>query len=143
MIDFKKYDIYIFDYEGTLSEPPDHKLTLQELLYDFDFRKLFPNNAIHDFFNLINKKKVYVVGIIETDREIEQKKEWLKYYYPSINVENCIFISGEHKKSEAILEIINKNNYEKDKILFIDDKISHIKDVNELGINSILTKDIK
>lgn len=143
MIDLKNYDIYIFDYEGTLSEPPDHKLTLQELLYDFDFRKLSPNNPIHDFFNLINKKEVYVVGIIETDKEIEQKKEWLTYYYPSINVENCIFISSEHKKSEAILEIINKNNYEKDKILFIDDKISHIKDVNELGIKSILTKDIK
>lgn len=142
-MDLKDYEIYIFDYEGTLSESPNHKLTLEELLYDFDFRNLFPNKEIQNFINSIKNKKIYVLGIIETNKEIEQKVEWLKIYYPIINKENYIFISSDYKKSEAILEIIKKNNYKKNEVLFIDDKISHINDVNKLGVKSILTDNIK
>lgn len=142
-MDLKDYEIYIFDYEGTLSESPNHKLTLEELLYGFDFRNLVPNKQIQNFINSIRNKKIYVLGIIETNKEIEQKVEWLKIYYPIINKENYIFISSDYKKSEAILEIIKKNNYKKNEVLFIDDKISHINDVNKLGIKSILTDNIK
>ena len=143
MSNIKKYDIYIFDYEGTLSESPYKKLTLKELLYEFDFRNLYPNKKVSDFINSINYKEIYVLGIIESNREIEQKSEWLNKYYPMIKKENCIFISNDYKKSDAILEIMNKYNYDKNAILFIDDKISHIKDVSQLGIKSILVKDIK
>lgn len=136
------YDVYIFDYEGTLSESPQNKLTLKELLYEFDFRKLSPNKNIINLINLIKYKDIYVVGIIETNKEIEQKKDWLKTNFPMIKEQNYIFISSEYKKSEAIIEIINKNNYDKSKMLFIDDKISHINDVSELGIRSILVADI-
>lgn len=143
MEEFKNYDIYIFDYEGTLSQAPNKKLTLKELLYEFDFKKLAPNKKIYDIVNLIKNKKIYVVGIIETNREIQQKSEWLKLYFPMIEEQNYIFISSDYKKSDAISEIINKHNYKKDKILFIDDKISHIEDVSKLGIKSILVEDVK
>lgn len=142
MNNLKNYDIYIFDYEGTLSESPDKKLTLRELLYEFDFRDLYPNQKIFDFVNSIGHKKIYVVGIIESNREIEQKNEWLKLHFPMIEKENCIFISSDYKKSEVIKEIMNKNNYNKNEMIFIDDKVAHIKDVNELGIKSVLVDDI-
>lgn len=142
-MDLKDYDVYIFDYEGTLSESPNHKLTLEELLYNFDFKDLEPNKQILNFIKSLQNKKIYVVGIIETNNEIEQKIEWLNIHYPIINKENCIFISSDHKKSEAILAIIDNNNYKKNEILFIDDKIYHINDVNKLGIKSILTQNIK
>lgn len=74
MKDLRNYDIYIFDYEGTLSEAPNKRLTLKELLYEFDFRKLSPNQKISDFVNSLNNKIIYVVGIIECNKEIEQKK---------------------------------------------------------------------
>ncbi len=138
----KNYDIYVFDYEGTLSELPNKKLTLKELLYEFDFRNLYPNKKIFDFVNSINYKKIYVVGTIESNREIEQKNEWLKLHYPMIHKENYIFISGDHKKSEVIREIMNKNNYNKNEIIFIDDKVVHIKDVSELGIKCVLVDDL-
>lgn len=143
MNDLINYDIYIFDYEGTLSQSPSTKLTLKDLLYEFDFRKLSPNNKISNFIDSIKSKKLYVVGIIESNREIEQKIEWLKLHYPMIEKENCIFISSDYKKSEAIVEIINNYNYDKNKILFIDDKISHIRDVSQIGIRSILVEDLK
>ena len=75
----KDFDIYIFDYEGTLSLAPNKKLSLQELLYEFDFRTLLPNENIFNFVNSIKEKEIYVVGIIETAKEIEQKNEWLSF----------------------------------------------------------------
>lgn len=143
MNDLIKYDIYIFDYEGTLSQSPHKKLTLKELLFEFDFKNLTPNKKIYDFVNSLKDKKIYVVGIIESNKEIEQKNEWLKIYYPMIDERNFIFISSDYRKSEAILEIINKHNYDRNKILFIDDKPLHIEDVSQLGIRSILVDDIK
>lgn len=143
MKDLKNYDVYIFDYEGTLSEAPNKRLTLSELLYEFDFRELSPNQTIYDFVNSLNNKKIYVVGIIECNKEVEQKKEWLKLHFPTIKEQNYIFISSDYKKSEAISEIINKYNYDKNQILFIDDKLSHIEDVRRIGIRSVLVEDIK
>lgn len=143
MIDLKNYNIYIFDYEGTLSEGPNKRLTLKELLYEFDFEKLYPNKKIYDLVNLIKDKEIYVVGIIETNKEIEQKNKWLEKNFPMIKKENCIFISSDYKKSEVILEIINKYNYDKNKIIFIDDKSSHVKDVSSIGIRSILVEDLE
>lgn len=143
MNDLKKYEIYIFDYEGTLSEAPNKKLTLKELLYEFDFTKLSPNKKICDFVHSLDTKKIYIVGIIESNREIEQKNTWLKVHFPMIEEQNYIFISSDYKKSEAISEIINKYNYDKNKMLFVDDKISHIEDVSKLGIRCVLVDDIK
>ncbi len=143
MINKENYDVYIFDYEGTLSKAPSKVLSLKELIYEFDFRKLLPNKKIYNLVNSLNNKDFYVVGVIETNKEIEQKYDWLKINYPMIKKENCIFISGEHKKSEAVSAIISKNNYDKNKIIFIDDKKSHIKDVSSLGIKTILVDDIK
>lgn len=137
------YDIYIFDYEGTLSENPSKKLSLKELLYEFDFRCLSPNKKIYDLANSLNNKEIYVVGVIEANTEIDQKYEWLKLNYPMIKKENCIFISGDHKKSEVISAIIAQNNYDKDKIIFIDDKKKHIEDVTMLGIKTILVENVK
>lgn len=143
MKNVKDFDIYIFDYEGTLSLAPNKKLSLQELLYEFDFRTLLPNENIFNFVNSIKEKEIYVVGIIETAKEIEQKNEWLNLHYPMIRHENVIFISSDYKKSDVIKEIINKYNYDKNKIAFIDDKLSYVEDVSSLGIASILVKDIK
>lgn len=142
MDNFSEYDVFIFDYEGTLSVSPKKVLSLAELLNEFDFRDLEPNKKVYDFVQMLNNKKIYIVGCIECNREIEQKKEWLGFNYPMIEKDNYIFISGEHKKSEAVQAIIEKNNYNKEKIVFIDDKMSHINDVSNLGIRCILVEEI-
>ena len=128
MFDANDFEIFIFDYEGTLSEFPSKRLSIDDLLYNFDFRKLKINNKI--------------VGIIECNREIEQKKQWLNINYPDIKEENYIFVSSDYKKSDVIKAIIDFNNYSKDKILFIDDKSSHIDDVSQLGIKCLLVDEI-
>ena len=108
----------------------------------FDFRDLKINNKIYDFYKRVKQKTIYVVGIIECNREIEQKKQWLNINYPDIKEENYIFVSSDYKKSDVIKEIIDFNNYSKDKILFIDDKSSHIDDVSQLGIKCLLVDEI-
>lgn len=40
MINKENYDVYIFDYEGTLSKAPSKVLSLKELIYEFDSRNL-------------------------------------------------------------------------------------------------------
>ena len=102
------FDVFIFDYEGTLSEPTNKKLSLNDLLYSFDFRKLNVNNNIYNLYEKIKEKTVYVVGIIECNREIEQKKQWLKNNYPEIKEENYIFVSSDYKKSDVIKELIKE-----------------------------------
>ena len=44
MFDANDFEIFIFDYEGTLSEFPSKRLSIDDLLYNFDFRKLKINN---------------------------------------------------------------------------------------------------
>ena len=143
MKDIKDFEIYIFDYEGTLSEAPTERLTLNDLLYKFDFRKLKVNEKIYNLYEQIKDRSVYVVGIIESNREIEQKKQWLKDNFPNIREENYIFVSSDYKKSDVIKEIITCNNYSKDKIIFIDDKSLHVNDVSQLGIKCLLVDEIK
>ena len=142
MFDANDFEIFIFDYEGTLSEFPSKRLSIDDLLYNFDFRDLKINNKIYDFYKRVKQKTIYVVGIIECNREIEQKKQWLNINYPDIKEENYIFVSSDYKKSDVIKEIIDFNNYSKDKILFIDDKSSHIDDVSQLGIKCLLVDEI-
>lgn len=142
MEDINDFEIYIFDYEGTLSDAPSKRLTLNDLLYKFDFRELKVNEKIYSLYEQIKDRTTYVIGIIECNREIEQKKQWLKVNYPNIKEENYIFVSSDYKKSDVIKEIINFNNYSKDKILFIDDKSSHIDDVRQLGIKCLLVDEI-
>lgn len=143
MKDINDFEIYIFDYEGTLSESPSKRLTLNDLLYKFDFRKLKVNEKIYNLYEQIKDRIIYVVGIIECNREIEQKKQWLKDNFPNIREENYIFVSSDYKKSDVIKEIITCNNYLKDKIIFIDDKSMHIDDVSQLGIKCLLVDEIK
>lgn len=143
MKDIKDFEIYIFDYEGTLSDSPSKRLSLNDLLYKLDFMKLKVNEKIYNLYEQIKDRPVYVVGIIECNREIEQKKQWLNINYPDIKEENYIFVSSDYKKSDVIKEIIDFHNYSKDKILFIDDKSSHIDDVSQLGIKCLLVDEIK
>ncbi len=143
MKEIKDLEIYIFDYEGTLSESPSERLSLNDLLYKFDFRKLKINEKIYNLYEQIKDKIIYVVGIIECNREIEQKKQWLKANFTNIREENYIFVSSDYKKSDVIKEIITYNHYSKEKILFIDDKRSHVNDVSQLGIKCLLVDEIE
>ena len=52
-------------------------------------------------------------------------------------------MSSDYKKSDVIKELIKENNYEKDRILFIDDRIKHIEDVSEIGVKCLIANEVK
>ena len=83
------------------------------------------------FLEQFEPQNLYVVGVIDTNREIEAKYRWLDKYYPFILKENVILITGEHKKVDVINEFVKVKNFKKENIIFVDDKESHLKFARE------------
>ena len=140
---------YIFvDYEGTLSESPsgsgeNGKVLISDLLFKDVFSELKPIQKVKDFLLKQNTKNIFVLGIIDTAKEIKQKERWLKKHYSFIDSNNYIFVSSEHKKVEIINEYDKNNKLNKKEVVFIDDKLSHLQPAMLQGYACIDVQDIK
>ena len=133
---------YIFvDYEGTLSAAPERP-TMANILFGDVFTNLKPNEPVHKFLSEQGAEQIFVLGIVDTAHEIEQKKQWLQKNCPFIPSKNYIFISGEHRKVDIIAAYAKKYGWAKSDILFIDDKEKHLNPVREAGYTCIKTCDI-
>ena len=89
--------------------------------------------------NIISKldtDKVFILGTIVTNNEIEQKYIWLKENYPNITRENICFISSTMLKPEVILEYCKHLNINKEDVVFIDDRLDVLRKAEELGITA-------
>lgn len=139
---------YIFvDYEGTLSETPrgsgkNGEVLLSDLLFGDVFTQLKPNEQVRMYLLHQNTENIYVLGVVDTNREIEQKEQWLKLHYPWIKPENYIFISGEHKKVEVIDEYVKNKRLDKKEVILIDDKQNHLDAVIRAGYRGINALDL-
>ncbi len=144
----KRNDNYIFvDYEGTLSEVPkgsgeNQKVTLADLLFGDVFSKLKPNQKIRQFLLKQNTKNIYVLGVVDSNREIKQKEQWLRKHYRFISKDNYIFISGERKKVDVINEFVKFYHINPKDIIFIDDKVKHLTPAVEAGYTCIDANEI-
>ena len=131
---------YVFvDYEGTLSEAPKD-VTMTDLLFGDVFTNLKPNEAVKKFLLAQNAKQIFVLGVVDTEREIRQKSLWLQKHCPFIPKENYLFISGEHRKVDVITAYAQKYEWAKSDILFIDDKEKHLVPAQQAGYTCIETE---
>lgn len=92
-----------------------------------------------DLISKLDSNKVYILGAIVTNNEINQKYEWLSKYYPMIKKENIIFVACDSKtplKLVALEEYIKKLGINKDDVVFIDDTHATIRTVEEAGIKA-------
>ena len=145
----KLKDKYVFfDVDGTLSEyryndklysgacPELGCQTLEDLLFSNLFSKARPLKTMQKIVSNLDSNKVFILGTIVTNNEIEQKYSWLKKNYSTIKKENICFISNTMLKPEVIIEYCKHLNIKKEDVVFVDDRLDILRKAEELGITS-------
>lgn len=143
MLDKLKEKYVFFDLDGTLSEYRfnDHVSgrteiggqTFEELFFGDVFVSNRPLKTMVELINKLDPDKVFVLGAITTNHEIDEKYIWLEKYYPSIKRENIIFVADSSLKLIAIEQYVKKLNIKKENVVFVDDKHETIRQVEEAG----------
>lgn len=145
----KLKDKYIFfDIDGTLSEyryndklyaslsPEIGCQSLEDILFGDLFYKARPLKTMQQLISKLDSNKIYILGTVVANNEINQKYKWLERYYPNIKKENIIFISSTLLKPNVILEYSKKFNIDINNIIFVDDRLDVLRKAEELGIKS-------
>ena len=84
----------------------------------------------------LDSNKIFILGTVVTNNEVNQKYIWLEKNFPEFKKENIIFISSTMLKPEVILEFTKKYNINLKDVAFIDDRMDVIRKAEELGITS-------
>lgn len=137
-----------FDVDGTLSEYRfNNKLysggcpelgcqTLEDLLFSNLFANARPLKNMQSIISQLNSDKIFVLGTIVTNNEINQKYKWLEENYPNIKKENIIFISSTMMKPNVIIEYAKKLDINLQDTVFVDDRLDVLRKAEELGITA-------
>ncbi len=143
MIEKLKEKYVFFDIDGTLS---DYKYNnknseidsyyLNTLLFSNSFLKPKPLKHMQNIIKNLSPDKIYTLGTIVTNHEINQKYKWLEKNYPTIKKENIIFISSPMLKPDVILEYAKQLNINIQDIVFVDDRLDILKKAENLGITA-------
>lgn len=145
----KLKDKYVFfDVDGTLSEYRHHDQvyagrnpelgcqTLNDLLFGDLFLKSRPLKTMQRIVSKLDPNKIFILGTIVTNNEVNQKYIWLEKNFPEFKKENIIFISSTMLKPEVMLEYSKQYDINLADIIFIDDRMGVIRKAEELGITS-------
>lgn len=148
MFEKLKEKYVFFDVDGTLSEyryndqlyagrcPELGCQTLEDLLFSNLFYEARPLKTMQNIIEKLDSNKVFVLGTIVTNHEINQKYMWLKEHYPSIKKEHIYFISSTMLKPNVMLEYCKHFNIPVSQVAFVDDRLDALRKAEELGITS-------
>lgn len=148
MLENLKEKYVFFDVDGTLSEyrfkdklyggrcPELGCQSLEDFLFSDLFYKARPIKTMQNIISNLNPEKVFVLGAIVTNNEINQKYKWLEENYSNIKKENIIFISSTMLKPEVIIEYAKKLNIDIKDTVFVDDRLDVLRKAEELGITA-------
>ena len=148
MIDNLKEKYVFFDIDGTLSEyrynnqlyagrrPELGCQSLNELLFSNLFLNARPLKTMQNIISNLNSEKVFILGTVVTNNEINQKYEWLGENYPNIKKENVIFINSTMLKPNVIIEYAKELNIDIKDTIFVDDRLDVLRKAEELGITA-------
>lgn len=141
-IESLKGKLVFFDFDGTLSEyrflnrVGPEELT-GEFLYKLAFERIYdtirPLATMQEVIKMLDPEKVYILGAITLNTEIEEKYKWLEKYYPSIKRENMIFVNNTETKLGMLEAYRQKFNLDYKDIIFVDDMHSTIQRAEEMG----------
>lgn len=148
MIEELKNKYVFFDVDGTLSEYryKDRLYaggcselgcqSLEDLLFSDLFYKARPLKTMQKIIEKLDSNKIFILGTVTTNNEIDQKYKWLKENYPNIKRENIFFISSTMLKPEVIMEYCKHENVDLKNVAFVDDRIDVLRKAESLGINA-------
>lgn len=145
----KLRDKYVFfDVDGTLSEyryndklygggcPELGCQSLEDLLFNDLYYNARPLKTMQQIINELDSNKIFILGAITTNTEINQKYRWLSKHYPSIKMENVFFICSTLLKPEVIIECCKHYEIDIKDVAFVDDRIDVLRKAESLGIKS-------
>ena len=148
MLEKLKNKYVFFDVDGTLSEyryndqiytgrcPEFGNQTLSDLLFSDLFYQARPLKTMQNIVSNLDSDKIFILGAVTTNNEIDQKYIWLKENYPSIKKENIYFINSTILKPDVIIEWCKHYNIDKKDVVFVDDRLDALRKAEELGIIS-------
>lgn len=148
MLEKLKGKYVFFDVDGTLSEyrfkdklysgkcPELGCQSLEDLLFSDLFYKSRPLKTMQNIVSNLESDKIFVLGTIVTNNEVNQKYKWLEENYPNIKKENIIFISSTMLKPDVILKYSKKLKVNLQDIVFVDDRLDVLRKAEELGITA-------
>ena len=148
MIEKLKEKYVFFDVDGTLSEYryKDRLYgggcselgcqSLEDLLFNDLFYKARPLKTMQRVVENLDSNKIFVLGAITTNTEIDQKYKWLSEHYPNIKRENVFFICSTLLKPDVIIEYCKHYNIDIKQVAFVDDRIDVLRKAETLGIDS-------
>ena len=148
MIKKLKEKYVFFDVDGTLSEYRyDDKLygggcsllgcqSLEDLLFNNLFYKARPLKTMQNIIEKLDSDKIFILGTVTTNTEIDQKYLWLNKYFPNIKRENIFFICSTMLKPEVIVEYCKHYNLDIKDVVFVDDRIDVLRKAEEMGITA-------
>ena len=146
MIEKLKDKYVFFDVDGTLAEYRyDNKIyggrcielgcqSLEDLLFNNLFYTARPLKTMQKVVERLDSNKIFILGTIVTNNEIQQKYLWLEENYPKIKKENMFFICSTMLKPEVIMECCKHFNIDIKDVAFIDDRLDVLRKAEELGI---------
>ena len=149
MIEKLKDKYVFFDVDGTLAEYRYNDRvnggndwggqTWEDLFFGNVFVSNRPLKTMVKLIEQLDPDRVFVLGAITTNHEIDEKYEWFEKYYPTIKRENVIFVAHPSIKVIALEEYSKKLNIPKEDIVFIDDKLDTLRQTEEAGFTSYHT----
>ena len=140
--------IVFIDVDGTLSEYRyNDRLygggcselgcqSLDDLLFNDLFYRARPLKTMQKIIENLDGNKIFVLGTVTTNNEIDQKYKWLSEHYPNIKRENMFFICSTLLKPEVIIEYCKHYKIDIKQVAFIDDRIDVLRKAETLGIES-------
>ena len=84
----------------------------------------------------LDSNKIFILGAVTTNTEMDQKYKWLSKHYPNIKRENVFFICSTLLKPEVIIEYCKHYNIDIKQVAFVDDRIDVLRKAETLGIYS-------
>lgn len=87
---------------------------------------------MQQLINNLDPNKVFILGTIVTNNEINQKYKWLNENYPNIKIENIIFISNTMLKPDVILTYCKHYNINIKDVVFVDDRLDILRKAESL-----------
>ena len=100
------------------------------------FLKSRPLKTMQKIISQLDSDKIFVLGTVVCNNEVEQKYIWLEKYFPNFKKENIIFVSSTMLKPEVIIEYSKHFNIPLSKIAFVDDRLDVLRKAEESGITS-------
>lgn len=142
---FKNKKIFV-DFDGTMCEYRynDHVYgdddlygqTIEEVLFDDVFINARPLETTKKFLENFDFKNIYILGLVLTKQEIDQKMEWLKINYPKLKKENVFFITKPIEKYQVLEEFCKHNKLQKESIVLIDDSLDNLRKAEKTGFGA-------